>query len=753
MLKPRRIGTKLGLVFAGLFTLTMLLISAALYAVLTERAKATVGDEMTASGAVFSKLFLDKAADKQADAVLLSKDFGLRAALTSMDSPTIVSALENLAGRLAVDSIAFIDIEGDILGQTGQPIPLDSFIASAQTTDEDPVLDRTHGVLVKDGKAYIQGFAPVRAPHLIGWVVFGDSVTAGKLAALNALTPLDFDARLVPADEVAIGDGETRNEGSRIVYAQHVPTLFTGDETMLVLTYPMADALRPYRSLAAILLGLMITGGVAVSMVSWLLARRLAKPISDLSAAASQLQSGAQAQVPVRSQDELGDLARAFNDMSGEIARRELDLRRQARADIDTGLPNRFAFEEAIAAQEKAGQTAQVLAISVERFNEIRTVIGFEMSANLIENVGTYLASVPGVDAVARLSGGVLAALVDCRDKDACSDVTDNIRKARTFTIKGTAIDVLFKIGISEAPLAERNRLGDAMIALETARATNSDICVFDLASAQATTDNLSLMGDLMTALEREDVRLAFQPKYDLRTQEPVGVEALVRWNDPARGLIMPDHFIPLAEETGHIDALSRYALIHALKAQHTLWDQGHALAMSVNISGRLIGNTDFCDFALNVIKDAAGPVCFEITETAVIADPTKGIAAITSFAEAGIEISIDDYGSGLSSLAYLKQIPASELKIDKAFVLKIDESQRDALLVRSTIDLAHSLGMKVTAEGIESTGAAALLAGMGCDVGQGYGLGKPMPLEALFSHLNAEETLPQKGHGAAQRG
>jgi len=252
---------------------------------------------------------------------------------------------------------------------------------------------------------------------------------------------------------------------------------------------------------------------------------------------------------------------------------------------------------------------------------------------------------------------------------------------------------------------------------------------------------NLSLMSEMLGGLANGQMLLNHQPKFDLRTDRVTSVEVLVRWRHPVRGLIAPDRFIPMAEETGHIGALTEWVLGRALEEQALLRHHGHEVAMSVNLSGRLLGDPDFATTALELARGARGELCFEITETAVIENPATALKTIDRFKAAGIGISIDDYGSGLSSLAYLKQIRADELKIDKAFVLKMDESHKDALLVRSTIDLAHSLGLKVTAEGVETDTALSLLAGMGCDIAQGYLIARPMPLKELLMFLGEEET------------
>jgi EAL domain-containing protein (putative c-di-GMP-specific phosphodiesterase class I) len=215
-----------------------------------------------------------------------------------------------------------------------------------------------------------------------------------------------------------------------------------------------------------------------------------------------------------------------------------------------------------------------------------------------------------------------------------------------------------------------------------------------------------------------------------------------VRWRHPTRGNIAPDIFVPMAEETGHIRALTEWVLERAIIDQKALKDAGHAIKLAVNISARLLSDTDFAKRAAALARQAAHQICFEITETAVIDNPVAALENIELFAASGVHLAIDDYGSGLSSLAYLKQLPAHELKIDKLFVQNITSSQRDALLVRSTIDLAHGLGMNVTAEGVETPAAFALLASMNCDLAQGFLISRPASLEELIALLSDDRRL-----------
>jgi len=246
-----------------------------------------------------------------------------------------------------------------------------------------------------------------------------------------------------------------------------------------------------------------------------------------------------------------------------------------------------------------------------------------------------------------------------------------------------------------------------------------------------------TLSDDLVGAVDRGEMFLVHQPKLHARSGSVPAVETLVRWQHPGRGLIGPNDFIALAEDQGEIRRLTEWVIRQALVEQRGLAGCGYPLAFNINISARILADRDFAEWALSAVKGAAGPIGFEITETAMIADPEGALRNLHLFADADIRIAIDDYGAGLSSLAYLKQLPATELKIDRMFVSGLSSSHRDPLLVRSTIDLAHALDMEVTAEGVDSPAALALLRVMGCDLIQGFLVSRPLPVGELRTFLD----------------
>ena len=314
---------------------------------------------------------------------------------------------------------------------------------------------------------------------------------------------------------------------------------------------------------------------------------------------------------------------------------------------------------------------------------------------------------------MARLSSDVLGvAFIATSEEDALKRADALVANLeQSVSLGEQVVDVHVTIGIAQP--AGKDETSSAMIerasiALDQTRRRGQKAGMYDEAAYGDPARNLSLMGEMRRALQSGAIYLAHQPKYNFRTGRMDSAESLVRWRHPARGDISPDLFVPMAEETGHVRALTEWVLERVIADQKKLQNAGWPLKLAVNISARLLSDTDFAKRAASIARQAPHQLCFEITETAVIDNPVAALENIELFASSGVHIAIDDYGSGLSSLAYLKQLPAHELKIDKLFVQNITSSQRDALLVRSTIDLAHGLGMNVTAEGVETPAAFA---------------------------------------------
>lgn len=776
-----RLRTKLTVLYAGLFAVTLILISAAVYTAISSNAVRVVREELTASGTVFDRIWALRTEQLENGAGLLSRDFGFRSAVATGDEATIGSALDNLKVRLGIDLAFVIGADGRVRAATG-----DRAVSAVPPTMLSALQgdDVASGVVMIGSTPYQAVSVPVMAPTALGWVVFAAKLDSGQMKALERLSAIPLKASVLaraPSGAWSAADRSVQTvgkdrindfinrsisardaaaqalatvDGPAIALVKPLPSIGAGAPAVLLLQYPMATAMAPYRFLVAILIVVGVAGAGLLVLGSWALARSVTRPISALEDAARRLQRGERATVAVTTNDEIARLADSFNVMAAEIGERERRITHLAHHDPDTDLPNHYAFDLALA-KRLAGDGAQrvhVAVLGVDRFAHVRGAIGYRLAGALIGELGHRLRRRHPELQVGRLATDAIGVVFEAYDLNQAKEFTGELQALleEPMLLADNTIDVNLTVGLA-AHAAQtdqaRSLVERANIAVDQARAARQKIAVFDKAVYGDPAANLSLMSEMRRSILGGDMILHHQPKYDLRRGAVTGVEALVRWNHPIRGLTGPDEFIGMAEETGHIRALTDWVLGQALADQQAMRAAGHPLSVSVNISGRQLDDTEFADRAIEAIAQAGGDICFEITETAVIENPELAFSLIDRFAAAGVAISIDDYGAGLSSLAYLKMIRANELKIDKSFVFSMADSQRDALLVRSTIDLAHSLGLKVTAEGVETPTALALLSGMGCDVAQGYLIARPMPLNKLLMFM-AEEKRVAKTYG-----
>jgi len=282
---------------------------------------------------------------------------------------------------------------------------------------------------------------------------------------------------------------------------------------------------------------------------------------------------------------------------------------------------------------------------------------------------------------------------------------------------------------------------------LHVSKSKHSGVVLYDAAFDLGIQENLSLASELKTAIQGRQLALYLQPKVNLKTKRGYAAEALVRWIHPEKGLIFPDQFIPFAEQTGLIKDITLWMLEEACRVHTELKTEGIELTIAVNISTRDLIDSDFPDKVEAIFKRfniAENAISLEITESSIMDDPVRAEATLHRLANMGLKIAIDDFGTGYSSLGYLKRLPVKELKIDKSFVMNMEKNDNDTIIVRSTVDLGHNLNLKVVAEGIENIEVWNILAKMGCDYGQGYFMGKPMPEKDFKSWLDKWEAQSQ---------
>lgn len=379
----------------------------------------------------------------------------------------------------------------------------------------------------------------------------------------------------------------------------------------------------------------------------------------------------------------------------------------------------------------------------LHRFASMRGQIGYHMSAKLLDSVATQIELGLPCCIIGRVGRNSVEFVFSASSgEDAASRLNALSHAIETdIEIDGCHIGLVTHFGAvpigSGHGMATDYLLHQAEAALATAQTLRHRASVGmvheegDL--AHATTIALR---DFPKAIAEGELQLYYQPKLHCRTDRIVSVEALLRWHHPVHGLVNTQEMIEIAEVTGAIRDLTKWVIAQAVHDQFLLDEAGFEVSIDVNISGSLLANAEMTQWALARLCRPARPMGIEVTETAVIEDPEQAIANLRQFADAGIRVAIDDYGAGLSSLVYLKQLPAHELKIDRCFVSGLTESHRDPLIIRSTIDLAHALEMEVTAEGVNDPLALGLLRAMGCDIVQGYLIAAPMPFDQLCTFL-----------------
>lgn len=384
-----------------------------------------------------------------------------------------------------------------------------------------------------------------------------------------------------------------------------------------------------------------------------------------------------------------------------------------------------------------------VVLASVANFGLLRRHLGLSLADSLADRLVGHMAKlVP--EALVTATGRDLIELIFFGDERAALD--DRIAAIEAFFARPLPLDhgviaIDLHIGASAASVGEADDvrlIEEAETALIEARSERRAV-ICDVACGGVAHDRMALAHELPVAIRRGEMALHYQPKLHVRQQRISSVEALVRWNHPTRGQVSPGDFIPLAEQSRDIVDLTLWTIRQVIEDQRLMASCGVDCPIFINIAGVLLTDTAFVREACDLIADSGARLGFEVTETSVIRDPQCAIAHLQIFAGIGITIAIDDYGAGLSSLAYLKQLPARELKIDKLFVTQLTSSNRDPLIVRSTIDLAHALEMEVVAEGVETHAALALLSVMGCDMVQGFLISRPVPLDALLAYLEQQ--------------
>jgi diguanylate cyclase (GGDEF)-like protein len=492
---------------------------------------------------------------------------------------------------------------------------------------------------------------------------------------------------------------------------------------------------------------LLAIGALAAGIaMAWAIAHSIVVPVREAVSVAERI-AGGDYGTAVQSgrRDEIGALLGSLATMRDSIASREEKISRLAYVDLLTGLPNRTRFLEILDLLPEGSDGALVM-LGIDRFAPINNALGHTVGDRLLCEIAARLCKTqdPGCT-LARIWGDEFALLLAGADHDAAAQHADQILAAlrAPMLVDGQRLDIDASLGIVMYPRAGESsaallRRADRAMALAKRRHEGYAFSNGD--ESEPAHEQLSLIGEMREALARGDFLLHYQPKLHLAQQRIASAEALVRWRHPQKGMIPPGAFIPFAEQTGFIREITPWVLSRVI-ADAAQWRQsGMNVVASANLSALDLLNHDLVGIVRRLLDEAALPadrLCLEITESALIDEPQLALQHLNELAALGVKLSIDDYGSGQASLAYVKTLPVHELKIDRAFVDGVDIDSKNAAIVRSTILLCRELGLSVVAEGAETPAELAWLGDNGCDLVQGYVVARPMPLDDFLTWVN----------------
>ena len=777
-----RLGLRIVVVFLGLLVLVQVVTLTLVRTGIHDNARDHLSEQINLGEQVFMRLLRQNADHFIESTRVLALDFGFRMAISSNDQATITSALINHGKRLDAGFAVLTDPSGHIRASTTELGQATDGLVSRlmqQAGSEQTQNAGDFQVVVLNGRLFQLVTVPVKAPLTIGWVVMGFQLDKDLLLDMRRLTGVDVvilsrqgklpwqatlsqlpqastQALLTQWSPIAKAVREQGKSPGMLALPEgdHVWRSITlegpqGQEVEALLLRSESEAVAPYRRLEGSILLFSVLGVLVFAAGSVVTARRIVGPVHTLTKLAQRLSDGDYAvAVPRQGNDEIGALSIAFESMRQAIQHRESEIRAQAFTDALTQLPNWAGFsadvKEAVEdVRRQPGSACAVLMLDLDRFKHVNDVLGHDTGDQLLQLVGQRLRHliVDPRNTVARLSGDEFAVLLRHGDVGQAKAVAHTIldRLAAPLMLNGQTVDLGAGIGIAVYPEHASDSgelIRHAEVAMYKAKQTHLGHIVFRPELDIRLNEALSLLGELRHAIEHQELRLFLQPKVCMASGKVKGAEALVRWQHPTRGMVPPMKFIPFAEQTGFIRQITHWLLDESVRICRQWADSGVRLDLSVNLSARDLIDSDL-PAHLNrlLIQHRVQPehLCLEITESAIMDDPNHALQTLEQFHYMGVKMSIDDFGTGYSSLAYLKRLPVDELKIDKSFVMNMQNDSQDEKIVRSVIDLAHNMGLRVVAEGLEDRHAWERLAALDCDLAQGYWIAKPMPSDQFL--------------------
>lgn len=763
---PGSIAGRLLALLAGLLGVALLASTVAALRAANANVTSLVSSELEVRERVVSFALARQAETLRERVEIITADFAFKAAVASKDQGTVLSALANHGGRLNADLAILLEPGGGISLSSA---PLKDLPAALQQRIDKSVPGAQTLLLVIEDLPYQLVISPVLAPSLIGWLIIGEELDQPTLEQLARLTNADISllihryqgtagivstlelARIqTPTDAAALmstlSDGGWLSRQVPLTPSRSAP----GIEALISLS--LDDALADYNPLRLQLVIIAIVALLLAVALAFAAARWITRPVTAMVEAAKRIADGEYTYaVQLNSGTELDTLAEALSFMQNTVAEREARIQHQAQHDLLTQLPNRnymYTLYQRYLREHPERASFGIAMMEIENLPQLRDLYGSDFSDQVLRAVSKRttdslrrgdMAGRVGDQQILLFLQGLTAPELDL----VISKIEEHSRQE--LLVDGVPVRTELRLGFALSP-AHGSDFDDlqrrAQLALSHARRQGDAFALYTLGQDESHLRQIRIANRLQDAARENAFHLLYQPKYNLSDRRVCGAEALIRWEDKELGRVFPDEFITIAEQTGVITHLSEWVVSQVIADQLHWRANGVHTAISVNLSGLDVLQASFVDQILASVRNAGLPVdaiVLEVTETAMMADADAARTNMERVDKLGMRISIDDYGTGFSSLAQLRTLPVKELKLDRSLIQNIDEETGDRLIVRSTIEMAHHLGLEVVAEGVETPAILALLSEMACDVVQGYLLAKPMSAEALGEFLKGQ--------------
>ena len=699
----------------------------------------------------------------------LTNDSDFREAAINGSPSRIEHALQEFESSLHGSELFVLDLDGNIITSTlkglppGQAFPYAKALRLARRNTQTMVI----GILA--GRPYMLVQGVVLAPLPVVRVVSGMPMDDVFAHELSSLSNLEVSFMTVKPGESGILSStqpdfmsasiiefvQEHTPGAAIHFSEFNGQRFLGQmlqlansgdpdngQVMAVLQSPLDQTMQAFNSLDRKFLWISLGALLASLLGALWLARAVSRPVSLLAEAAQRIGRGNyETRVELTRRDELGFLARAINAMQSGIAVREQQLAHNALHDPLTGLPNRALAMERLGSAISARRSVVLIYLGIENYRVINEGFGPEgVELIMRESARVMLDALRERDTAARITGNEFLLLLESTQIDVGVAMADRLYALlkRPLSIDGHEVALEVCMGIAVYPLngqSAEELINRAAIARRDAAALPGYLQVYQQDRDLAHQRHIQLIRDLRSAASEGQLQLHYQPKLDIRSGHVRQAEALLRWQHPELGMVSPAEFIPLAERTGSMFLLTGWVIEEGIR-QLAEWNRkGMHLQLSLNISAEDLHGENLLLTVERLLKRyqlSAEQLIFEITESTAMRDPEHSLSVLEKLRDGGISLSVDDFGTGYSSLAHLKRLPVQELKIDQSFIRNLDETSEDAVIVRSTIEMSHNLGLKVVAEGVEYQHTLELLERWHCDTAQGYLISRPMDAVAF---------------------